>query len=109
LANFPQKLNRQSQLALYYQLKHILLAQIDGGIYKNGDRLPSENELAKQYKISRHVVRQALKDLVAEGRVVVQQGTGYFVNQKRVRKALPKLGSHTESMTSLGLPTQTYC
>ena len=107
MPNFPQKLNRQSQLALYYQLKHILLAQMDGGIYKNGDRLPSENELAKQYKVSRQVVRQAFKDLVAEGRVVVQQGAGYFVNQKRFRKALPKLGSHTESMASLGLPTQT--
>jgi GntR family transcriptional regulator len=107
LANLPQKLNRQSQLALYYQLKHILLGQIDGDIYKSGDRLPSENELSKQYKVSRHVARQALKDLVAEGRVVVHQGAGYFVNRKRFRKALPRLGSHTESMKSLDLPTQT--
>ena len=30
MVNLPQKLNRQSQLALYYQLKHILLGQIDG-------------------------------------------------------------------------------
>lgn len=107
MSNIAQKLNRQSQLALYYQLKHIILAQIEAGVYKDGDRLPSENELTKKYKVSRHVVRQALKDLVAEGRVVVHQGTGYFVNHKRFRKALPKLGSHTESMAKLGLPTQT--
>jgi DNA-binding GntR family transcriptional regulator len=107
LTDLSRKLNRQSQLPLYYQLKHILLSQIDGGIYISGDRLPSENELSKQYKVSRHVARQALKDLVTEGRVVVHQGAGYFVNQKRFRKALPKLGSHTESMASLGLSTQT--
>lgn len=105
--NIDQKLNRQSQLSLYYQLKHILLSQIFGGVYKDGDRLPSENELSKQYKVSRYVVRQALKDLVAEGKLVVHQGAGYFVNQKRFRKALPKLGSHTQSMASLGLQTQT--
>jgi GntR family transcriptional regulator len=105
--NLPQHLNRQSPLALYYQLKHILLAQIDGGVYKDGDRLPSEYDLTRQYKVSRHVVRQALKDLIAEGRIVAQQGMGYFVNNRRFRKALPKLSSHTNSMASLGHPTQT--
>lgn len=107
MLNPPLQLNRQSPLALYYQLKHILLAQIDGGAYQDGDRLPSEYDLTKQYKVSRHVVRQALKDLIAEGRVVAQQGTGYFVNKKRYRKALPKLSSHTNSMANLGRSTQT--
>jgi GntR family transcriptional regulator len=100
-------LNRQSHIALYYQLKHILLLQINEGVYKEGDRLPSESELSQQYEVSRHVVRQALKALIAEGRVIAYQGAGYFVNQKRIRKALPRLGSHTKSMASLGSPTQT--
>ncbi len=107
MLNPPQQLNRQSPLALYYQLKHILLAQIDSGAYQDGDRLPSEYDLTKQYKVSRHVVRQALKDLIAEGRIVAQQGAGYFVNKKRYRKALPKLSSHTNSMSGLGRSTQT--
>jgi GntR family transcriptional regulator len=107
VSNIPQQLNRQSPLALYYQLKHILLAQIDSGVYKDGDRLPSEYALTKQYKVSRHVVRQALKDLIAEGRITARKGTGYFVNNKRFRKALPRLGSHTKSMAMLGLLTQT--
>lgn len=102
-----KQLNRQSHIALYYQLKHILLSQIEEGVYKEGDRLPSESELSQQYAVSRHVVRQALKALIAEGRVVAYQGAGYFVNQKRIRKALPRLGSHTESMASLGSSTHT--
>ena len=102
-----QQLNRQSQLALYYQLKRILIAQIDAGKYKEGDRLPSENELTQEYKVSRHVVRQALKALVDEGRIVAYQGSGYFVNRKRIRKALPKLSSHTESLARLEQATYT--
>jgi GntR family transcriptional regulator len=107
MSGFARKLNRQSHLALYYQLKHILLAQIDEGLYKDGDRLPSESELIQEYKVSRHVIRQALKDLVAEGRIIARQGSGYFVNKKRFRKALPRLGSHTASMAALGRSTQT--
>ena len=107
MANYSQQLNRQSPLALYYQLKRILIAEIEKGVYKEGDQLPSENELAQEYRVSRHVVRQALKDLVGEGRVVAYQGSGYFINKKRVRKLFPRLKSHTMSMANLGSDSKT--
>ena len=107
MVKYPQQLNRQSPLALYYQLKRILIAQIDAGEYKEGDRLPLENELTQEYQVSRHVVRQALKALVDEGRIIAYQGSGYFVNRKRIRKALPKLSSHTKSMSVLEQRTST--
>lgn len=107
MADHTQQLNRQSPLALYYQLKRILIAQIEDGIYQAGDQLPSENELSQEYHVSRHVVRQALKDLIAEGRILSQQGSGYFVNKKRVRIVFPRLGSHTANMGKLGFPTRT--
>jgi len=100
-------LNRQSPIALYYQLKRILVAKIEQGEYKVGDRLPSEYELTQKYQVSRQVVRQALKEMITEGRIVVKQGAGYFVNQQRIRKVLPKLSSYTESLAKLGRPTQT--
>jgi len=100
-------INRQSPIALYYQLKRILVAQIEDGIYQVGDRLPSEYELTQKYQVSRQVVRQALKEMIHEGRIVVQQGSGYFVNQPRIREKLPRLISHTESMAKLGRATQT--
>ena len=100
-------INRQSPIALYYQLKRILVTQIEDGVYKIGDRLPSEYELTQKYQVSRQVVRQALKEMIHEGRIVVQQGSGYFVNQPRIRKKLPRLGSHTVSMARLGRATQT--
>jgi DNA-binding FadR family transcriptional regulator len=42
-------------------------------------RLPSENELAAQYGVSRPVVRQALTRLRAEGHVYARHGAGNFV------------------------------
>ncbi len=107
MSHIPPRLNRQSPVALYHQLKRILRAQIQSGIYREQEQLPSENQLAQEYNVSRHVVRQALRALVAEGQIVAYQGAGYFVNQERIRKALPRLGSHTQSMQALGRTTKT--
>lgn len=107
MSDYRLQLNRQSPLALYYQLKRILLAQIEKGEFKAGERLPSESELTSQYHVSRHVVRQALIHLVAEGKVTAVQGAGYFVSKPRYRKALVLLGSHTKSIASFGRPSST--
>ncbi len=107
ISQIPQRLNRHSPVALYYQLTRILRAQIRAGVYGEREQLPSENQLAREYQVSRHVVRRALKALVDEGQIIAYQGAGYFVNRKRFRKALPRLGSHTRSMQALGRATET--
>jgi len=43
-------------------------------------RLPSETALAKQYKVSRVTVREALSSLERRGIIVRKQGLGTFVN-----------------------------
>ena len=47
--------------------------------------LPSEADLCKQFKVSRTVVRQALKELEHEGSVYKRRGKGTFVNQRKLR------------------------
>ena len=44
-----------------------------------GDRFPSERDLAKQFEISRVVVREAMRNLEARGIVKVRHGSGTFV------------------------------
>jgi GntR family transcriptional regulator, transcriptional repressor for pyruvate dehydrogenase complex len=57
-----------------------------------GDRLPSERELAALLGVSRPSVREAVKSLEAQGRLVVRHGQGVFVavpqSQKDLRAAL---------------------
>jgi GntR family transcriptional repressor for pyruvate dehydrogenase complex len=50
----------------------------EGGL-RAGDRLPSERQLAASLKVSRVVVREALKVLEALGMVEIRQGSGTYV------------------------------
>jgi GntR family transcriptional regulator len=69
----------------YEQLKRALVQLMEGGVLVAGDMLPSESELCARYRVSRTVVRQALGDLVAEGRVYRQRGKGTFVARPKLR------------------------
>jgi GntR family transcriptional repressor for pyruvate dehydrogenase complex len=44
-----------------------------------GDRLPSERELGEQFGVSRTVVREAVRELVAKGVIAVRSGSGLRV------------------------------
>jgi GntR family transcriptional regulator len=50
------------------------------------------------------VVRQALNQLVLEGRLSVRKGAGYFVNRLRVVKHLPVVSSLTADLAATGEP-----
>ena len=51
---------------LYLQLKNQLLDDISAGVYTKGQRIPTENELAQTFSVSRITVRKALKELERE-------------------------------------------
>ncbi|MFQ5555745.1 MAG: extracellular solute-binding protein [Acidimicrobiia bacterium] len=65
---------------IYYQLLHLLLAQIDSGVYPPGAKLPTEHEICERYGISRTPVTRALSDLAAEGVVLRRRRLGTIVN-----------------------------
>jgi GntR family transcriptional regulator of arabinose operon len=54
------------RIPLYIQLRTFVLEQIQQHHWQSGDRLPSENELANQFGVSRITVKNALKTLVKE-------------------------------------------
>ncbi|MEE2945739.1 MAG: phosphonate metabolism transcriptional regulator PhnF [Pseudomonadota bacterium] len=56
-----------------------LKQNIEAGIFKPGERLPTEPELAKQFSAGRHSVRRAVSELSKEGALSVEQGRGTFV------------------------------
>ncbi|NLM09535.1 MAG: GntR family transcriptional regulator [Clostridiaceae bacterium] len=65
----------------YQQLKEYLIELIDSNELTKGNRIPSENELAGRFNISRHTVRRGISELVNEGVLTTTQGKGTFVNQ----------------------------
>lgn len=53
--------------------------KIEFGVYKRGDRLPTEAELCTALQLSRHTVRQAYQSLVSAGLIHRVRGQGTFV------------------------------
>lgn len=80
----PVRLNRSSFVPLYYQLQELLKEGIESGVWRPGDKLPSEPVLARGLGVSRVVVRQALAILEDDRQIVRIRGRGTFV-------AAPKL------------------
>jgi GntR family transcriptional regulator len=73
-------------LPLYYQIKQTLKGWIVNGEFNPGDKIPSENELADRFSVSRLTVRQAISQLVQEGFLNTKRGEGTFVtnNEKLI-------------------------
>ncbi len=60
----------------YVQLARTLLNEINSGKYPVGSYLPTEFELCDQFGVSRFTVREAIKQLVAQGLLMRQRGVG---------------------------------
>jgi GntR family transcriptional regulator len=66
-------------LPIYYQIKQIIKSWIINKEYGPGEKIPSENELAEKFKVSRLTVRQAFSQLVQEGFLNSKRGEGTFL------------------------------
>jgi GntR family transcriptional regulator len=92
------------RLPKYYQVKRQLLDLT--AAMEAGSPVPPERELARHYGTSRTTIRQALAELVVEGRLLRMQGKGTFVAKPKVAQVL-ELASYTEGMRAHGLHPQT--
>lgn len=98
----PQLLATASPLPLYVQIKETLRQRILDGVYAPHERLPSENELMALFGVSRITVRQALRDLHAEGLLFSAQGKGTFVSKPKAVQDVQQLQGLEEAMVAKG-------
>lgn len=71
-----------SSIPRYQQLADALTRDIESGRFAVGSLLPPEIDLAQQYDMSRHTVREAIRKLADMGMVVRRQGVGTEVRAK---------------------------
>ena len=64
---------------LYRQIKALITRELDAGLWKPGEAIPSEQELAARFKVSQGTVRKAIDEMAAHNLLVRRQGKGTFV------------------------------
>ena len=87
------------RIPLYYRVKSEILALIAD--LAPGALVPTERELAERFETSRTTVRQAIAELVVEGRLERTQGRGTFVASPKLMQVRP-LTSFSQDLTSEG-------
>lgn len=91
------RLERVNRQYLYKQLAKIIKEQLEKGVYKPGDRLPSMDDLAKEFSINKITVRKALQELMAEGLIFSIPAQGTYVSE--VKKDEPKAANRLRTVS----------
>ncbi|WP_371361826.1 HTH-type transcriptional repressor NagR [Sporomusa rhizae] len=102
-----RKLDKESPLPLYYQLKNIICEMIENEELKPHDPIHSERELCDYHNVSRMTVNKAITSLVTEGVLYREQGKGTFVAPSKEKQQLSNLLGFTEEMRNRGLKVDT--
>ncbi len=93
------KLNRD-HIPLYYQVQQILRKKIASKEMLPDTPLPTENELCKEFEVSRTTVRQAFASLINEGLITRIPGKGTFLNKQNTSQKVVHYFNTTESLES---------
>lgn len=97
------RIDRNIPVPLYYQLKTLILEEIQNGNYPYGSKMPTEMEISHALELSRTTVRQAITELVSEGWLYRQKSKGTFVSRPKISQDfIQKLESFNDQMNRLG-------
>lgn len=77
----PKDESASSRVNLYEQIAGMLEERILSHNFKDQEKLPSEQELAEEFSVSRNVIREALKLLKERGLVESRNGTGSYITK----------------------------
>jgi GntR family transcriptional regulator len=102
------KINKSVPIPFYYQLKTIILEEMANGNYLPGDLIPTEKEISEFFLLSRTTVRQAITELVQEGKLyrIKSKGT-YIAKPKILQDFIKKVETYNDQIKRLGMVPST--
>ncbi len=92
----------QVEIPIYQRIKDYLLAEVHAGNWKEGDAIPSEQALAKQFGVSRMTVNRAVRELTDEQIFNRIQGSGTYVAQQKYQATLVEIKSIADEVRTRG-------
>lgn len=96
-------LKKSDGIPLYTQIRKSLRDDIINKVLVPGQKIPSEDELASKFGVSRMTVRQGISDLLDEGILYRRHGVGTFVAQPHFDRDHSRLTSFIESARDEGI------
>lgn len=79
---------------IFQQIAQMIMDDIVDGQLKEGERVPSENELSRFYNINRATVRNGLQTLADQDIIYKQRGIGMFVKDGARKQLLEEKQRH---------------
>jgi GntR family transcriptional regulator, histidine utilization repressor len=89
-------------VAKFAEIKEYMLSQIEIAAWPEHSRVPSENELAEQFAVSRMTARRALQELTEQGILYRTQGVGSFVAALKSQSSLLEIRNIADEIQSRG-------
>ncbi len=86
----------------YQEIKDTISAKIQQGVWQEGMQISSENELAKEFGVSRMTANRAIKDLASEGILTRVFGLGTFVTKQIPKAPLFEIKNVAEEIRERG-------
>ena len=81
---------------MYIKIHNQIKRDVENHVYKVGDRIPAERQLAVKFGVSRMTLRQAIKTLEEEGILERRLGSGTYVASQKVQEKMSGIMSFTE-------------
>jgi DNA-binding transcriptional regulator YhcF (GntR family) len=97
-------IDENSKIPKYQQVVDTIVSDIEIGIVKVGDKIPSINETSEEYYLSRDTVEKAYKILRKRGIITAVRGKGFYVSSttrkegKRILLVFNKLSDHKKTI-----------
>lgn len=92
----------EPHIPAFQRIKNLILESIQTGVWKQGQAIPSELALAKQFGVSRMTVNRAMRELTQEHVLTRVQGSGTFVAQQKYQTTLVEINSIAREIRARG-------
>jgi GntR family transcriptional regulator, histidine utilization repressor len=92
----------QDNTPIFQRIKDYLAGEIASGRWKEGDVVPSEQALVRQFNVSRMTVNRAVRELTAEQVLTRRQGAGTFVAPRKVQATLVEIRNIADEIRARG-------
>jgi GntR family histidine utilization transcriptional repressor len=92
----------QDSTPIFQRIKDYLLGEIASGRWKEGDLVPSEQALVRQFGVSRMTVNRAVRELTAEQVLTRRQGSGTYVAPQKYQATLVEIRNIADEVRARG-------